>query len=89
MSDYPFDSDERQRPQRKHQDLDDALFVRLWLQGNFNIDTLTNFADFVVLANNFGSMVPAPASATIPEPAVLSLLVGAVVALRLRRQKLR
>ena len=56
-----------------------------WDQGNFNLDGITNFADFVILSNNFGTMVPAPADNAVPEPATLLLLMGAVIALRMRR----
>ena len=55
-----------------------------WGQGNFNLDDITNFADFVALANNYGTDLSSGVSVqeTVPEPAslvLLSLAVGFVV----------
>ena len=51
-----------------------------WGQGNFNLDEITNFEDFVLLANNYGinlsSGVPAQISA--PEPTSLIMLFLAI-----------
>ena len=51
-----------------------------WAQGNFNLDDTTNFADFVALANNYGTDLSSGVSAqeTVPEPASLVLLSLAV-----------
>ena len=56
-----------------------------WDQGNFDLNDITNFADFVILANNFGMMVPASADNAVPEPATLMLLIGAALVLHMRR----
>ena len=58
-----------------------------WGQGNFNLDDITNFADFVALTNNYGADLSSGVSAqeNVPEPGslvLLSLAVGFVVGRR-------
>ena len=58
-----------------------------WEQGNFNLDDITNFADFVILANNYGTDLNSEVSTEtlVPEPASLVLLSLAISFVARRR----
>ncbi len=57
------------------------------LKGDLNQDNAIDFTDFVIFAENFGSMNPAGATPAVPEPSsVLLLLSGMVVFARRRRR---
>jgi len=46
-----------------------------WGQGNFNLDDITNFADFVFLANNYGTDLSSGESIQMPAPEPASLVL--------------
>ena len=59
-----------------------------WAQGNFNLNDITNFADFVALANNYGTDLSSGVAVqeTVPEPASLLLLSLAISFVAKRRR---
>ena len=59
-----------------------------WAQGNFNLDDITNFEDFVLLTNNYGTDLSSGVSVqeNVPEPASLVLLSLAVGFVAKRRR---
>ena len=73
---YPYDgrdADARVVPQR------------VTAKGNYNIDTVTNFADFAELSNRFG-MVFASDDIQVPEPTALVLMgLGGLLTMRRHR----
>ncbi|MEM6333968.1 MAG: dockerin type I domain-containing protein [Planctomycetota bacterium] len=57
-----------------------------WAQADFNGDGFVDTSDLAILAANFGSGTPALATAAVPEPASLALIIGAAPALLRRRR---
>src|SRR5688572_9522920 len=63
-----------------------------WSGGDFNLDGRVTFADFQILERNFGGTLPttevdALKAISVPEPAGIAIVLGAVMLLRRRNQR--